>query len=147
MSAGKLKFVTDSPDIRWKQRFQNFDRACNLLHDALKNGTESMSLLEKEGAIQRFEYSFELAWKTVKDYLEAGGVILSIVSPRQVLKDAFGARVIPDGQVWIDMLDHRNLLSHTYDSSVFEEAVDAIADRYLPALQALQVFFSKRSRT
>jgi nucleotidyltransferase substrate binding protein (TIGR01987 family) len=104
------------------------------------------SLLEKEGAIQRFEYSFELAWKTVKDFLEAGGVLLSIVSPRQVLKDEFAARIIPDGQVWIDMLDHRNLLSHTYDSSVFEEAVDAVADRYLPAMQALQDFFSSESR-
>jgi nucleotidyltransferase substrate binding protein (TIGR01987 family) len=100
----------------------------------------------RKGRSQRFEYSFELAWKTVKDFLEAGGVLLSIVSPRQVLKDAFAARIIPDGQVWIDMLDHRNLLSHTYDSSVYEEAVDAVADRYLPAMQALQDFFSGKSR-
>jgi nucleotidyltransferase substrate binding protein (TIGR01987 family) len=147
VSTSKLQCVTDNPDIRWKQRFQNFDRACNLLHDALKNGTEGMSLLEKEGAIQRFEYSFELAWKTVRDFLEAGGVILSTISPRQVLKDAFAAKIIPDGQVWIDMLDHRNLLSHTYDSSVFEEAVDAIADRYLPAMQVLPGFLSSKSRT
>ena len=106
-----------------------------------------MSLLEKEGAIQRFEYSFELAWKTTKDFLEAGGALLSTVSPRQVLKDAFATGIIPDGQVWIDMLDHRNLHSHTYDSSVFEEAVDAIADRYLPAMRALQSFFAGKAHT
>src|ERR1700730_6748936 len=120
-------------DIRWKQRFQNFDRAFVLLRRALERGPSVLSPLEKEGVIQRFEYSFELAWKTVKDFLEAGGLVIATVTPRQVLKDAFAAKVIADGQVWIDMLDQRNLLSHTYDSSVFEQAVDAIAVRYLPA--------------
>ena len=138
--------MDQNPDIRWKQRFQNFDRACDLLQDALKTDPANLSLLEKEGVIQRFEYSFELVWKTVKDFLEAGGLIIAPVTPRQVLKDAFGAKVITDGQVWIDMLDHRNLLSHTYDSAVFEEAVDAIAERYLPAMLELQVFFSEQKR-
>ena len=119
--------VTPTSDIRWKQRFQNFDRALDLLRDGLKEGPGALSLLEKEGVIQRFEYSFELAWKTVKDYLEAAGLTIIPITPRQVLKEAFAARVIDDGQAWIDMLDHRNLLSHTYDSSVFEEAVEAIA--------------------
>ena len=136
--------MTRNPDIRWKQRFQNFDRACTLLRHALEGGPSGLSLLEKEGVIQRFEYSFELAWKTVKDFLEAGGLVIALVTPRQVLKDAFAAKVIADGQVWIDMLDHRNLLSHTYDSSVFEEAVDAIAARYLPALEELQKFFGRK---
>lgn len=130
-----------NPDIRWKQRFQNFDRAYVLLRQALQNGPSALSLLEKEGVIQRFEYSFELAWKTVKDFLEEGGLVISPVTPRQVLKDAFAARLIADGQVWIDMLDHRNLLSHTYDFSVFEKAVDAIAGRYLPAMTELHRFF------
>ena len=130
-----------NPDIRWKQRFQNFDRAFALLRQALEGGPSRLSMLEKEGVIQRFEYSFELAWKTVKDFLEAGGLVIAPVTPRQVLKDAFAAKVIADGQVWIDMLDHRNLLSDTYDSAVFEEAADAIAARYLPALEDLQRFF------
>src|SRR5216117_3971157 len=126
---GTLYFVSVNPDIRWKQRFQNFDRAFALLSEALATGASSLSLLEKEGVIQRFEYSFELAWKTIKDFLEAGGLVITPVTPRQVLKDAFAAKVIDDGQVWIDMLDHRNLLSHTYDSSVFEEAVEAVEAR------------------
>jgi len=128
-------------DTRWKQRFDNFDRAYVLLRQALERGPAALSLLEKEGVIQRFEYSFELAWKTVKDYLEASGLVISPLTPRQVLKDAFAAKVIADGQVWIDMLDHRNLLSHTYDSAVFERAVEDISSRYLLAIKALHEFF------
>ena len=87
-----------NPDIRWKQRFQNFDRAFALLRQALESGPSGLSMLEKEGVIQRFEYSFELAWKTVKDFLEAGGLVIAPVTPRQVLKDAFAAKVIANGQ-------------------------------------------------
>ena len=127
-------------DTRWKQRFQNFDRALVLLREALERGPGVLSNLEKEGVIQRFEYTFELAWKTIKDFLEEGGLIISPLTPRQVLKDAYVAKVLADGQGWIDMLDHRNLLSHAYDFAVFEKAVDAIAARYLPALEDLHEF-------
>ena len=125
--------MNHSPDIRWQQRFENFDRALSLLNDALSRGPSALNQLEKEGAVQRFEYTLELAWKTVKDYLEQSGVVLSAVTPRQVIKDAFAARILDDGQTWIDMIDHRNLLSHTYDAAKFEEAVDAIHGRYLAA--------------
>jgi len=120
-------------DIRWQQRFENFDRALSLLREALARGPSSLNPLEKEGVVQRFEYTLELAWKTIKDYLEESGVMLAAVTPRQVIKDAFAARVLADGQTWIDMIDHRNLLSHTYDPANFEEAVEAIHDRYLAA--------------
>ena len=126
-----------SPDIRWKQRFQNFDRAFVLLREALEEGPERLNQLEREGVVQRFEYCFELAWKTVKDFMEYSGVVFSTVTPRQVLKDAFAAKVLSDGQVWIDMLDHRNLLSHTYSRNSFEVAVNAIHARYLPAMAVL----------
>jgi nucleotidyltransferase substrate binding protein (TIGR01987 family) len=99
-----------NPDVRWKQRFHNFDRALALLRDALKHGPEPLSLLEKEGVIQRFEYSFELAWKTLKDFMEAGGLTIATITARQVLKEAFAAKILKEGQVWTDMLDHRNLL-------------------------------------
>ena len=135
-----------NPDVRWKQRFQNFDRAFVLLREALERRPESLSLLEKEGVVQRFEYTFELAWKTLKDYLEEDGLVISPVTPRQVIKEGFAAKVIADGQVWINMLDNRNLLSHTYDSAVFEQAVQAIATRYLPAMRQLHEFLGgKRS--
>ena len=131
-------------DVRWKQRFENYERAFGLLDDALADGSESLSLLEREGVVQRFEYTFELAWKTLKDYLEEGGLILATVTPRQVIKEAFAARLLEDGQVWIDMLDHRNLLSHTYDSEVFSKAVEVISDRYLAALESLRDSFAGR---
>ena len=132
-----------SEDIRWKQRFQNFDRAFGLLQSALGE-KRTLSLLEKEGVIQRFEYSYELAWKTLKDYLEINGVVISPLTPRQVIKEAFAAKIISDGEVWIKMLDHRNLLSHTYDFSVFEQAVEAIAKNYLPAMEKLHEFFDEK---
>jgi nucleotidyltransferase substrate binding protein (TIGR01987 family) len=132
-----------NPDIRWRQRFENFDRALALLREALANGQESLSPLEQEGAAQRLEYTLELAWKCMKDYLEDSGVTISPATPRQVIKEAFVAKIITDGQTWIDMLNHRNLLSHTYDFAVFEEAIRATEDRYLPTLQALHEFLSK----
>ena len=116
-----------------------------LLREALENGPSALSALEKEGVIQRFEYTFELAWKTIKDFLEAGGLVISPVTPRQVIKDAFAAKVLADGQAWIDMLDHRNLLSHTYDRAVFETAVDAIAARYLPAMESLHIYLIEQT--
>ncbi|CAN5150622.1 nucleotidyltransferase substrate binding protein [soil metagenome] len=137
--------MPEDPDIRWKQRFQSFGRAYFLLNEALEEGPDVLSALEKEGVIQRFEYTLELAWKTIKDYLEAGGLIISPVTPRQVLKDAFAATIVHEGHVWIEMLDHRNLLSHTYDPSVFAEAVDAIAKRYLPAIAELNAYFALKS--
>ena len=86
-----------------------------------------------------------MAWKTVKDFLEAGGLTISPVVPRQVLKDAFAAKLLVDGQVWIDMLDHRNLLAATYDSAVFEKAVDAIAARYVPAMAELRGYLANQA--
>lgn len=132
-------------DLRWKQRLQSFDRGFVLLRDALSNGTAALNALEREGTIQRFEYCLELAWKTAKDYLEHNGVVISPVTPRQVVKEAFAARMIADGQVWIDMLNHRNLLAHTYDSAVFDEAIEALFTRYLPAIEDLHEFFQERS--
>ena len=131
-------------DIRWKQRFQNFDRGVVLPREALAIGPDALSALEKEGVIQRFAYTFQLAWKTIKDFLEEGGLVVSPVMSRQVIKDAFAAKVLADGQAWIDALDHSNLISHTYDRAVFEIAVDAIAARYLPAMESLHVYLTEQ---
>ena len=137
--------MSETLDIRWKQRFENFDRSYVLLRSALENGPEALNALEKEGVIQRFEYYFELAWKTVKDYLEASGLVFATVTPRQVLKDAFAAKILKEGPVWMDMLDRRNLLSHTYDSTQFSIALDAIHRRYLNALAELHEFLQQEA--
>ncbi|WP_288917613.1 nucleotidyltransferase substrate binding protein [uncultured Synechococcus sp.] len=132
--------MTPPTEIRWQQRLASFDRALSLLREAMLNGPAALNQLEKEGVIQRFEYCFELGWKTSKDYMEANGFVFAVVMPRQVLKEAYAAKIIADGEAWIAMLDHRNLLSHTYSPVVFEQAVAAIQERYLPALEQLKGF-------
>lgn len=131
-------------DIRWHQRFSNFDRALNLLREPMERSPESLTALEKEGTVQRFEYALELAWKTLKDFLEAQGVMIEPVTPKTVIKAAFAAKILTDGQVWVDMLDHRNLLSHTYSQATFDKAVQAIRDRYLRAFEDLHVWLIER---
>ena len=130
--------MTPPTEIRWQQRLASFERALSLLREAMLNGPAALNQLEKEGVIQRFEYCFELGWKTSKDYMEANGFVFAVVMPRQVLKEAYAAKIIADGEAWIAMLDHRNLLSHTYSPVVFEQAVAAIQERYLPALEQLK---------
>jgi nucleotidyltransferase substrate binding protein (TIGR01987 family) len=131
-------------DIRWKQRFENFDRAVVLLREPFARDVATLSDLEKEGTIQRFELAFELAWKILKDYLEHEGRTIAPVTPRNVIKEAFAARVLRDGQIWIDMLDQRNLLSHTYSAAMCDKAVLAIRDRYLAAIDELHHWFMER---
>jgi nucleotidyltransferase substrate binding protein (TIGR01987 family) len=124
-----------SEDNRWKQRFENFERAFILLRSAIEGrAPDAFSELEMEGLVQRFEYTFELAWKTLKDYLEHSGVLLPQITPGAVIKAAYAAKLVADGQTWMDMLKHRNLMSHTYDSARFNEAVSAVRARYLAAL-------------
>ncbi|MDT8990749.1 nucleotidyltransferase substrate binding protein [Curvibacter sp. APW13] len=132
-------------DIRWKQRFSNFQRAFLLLREMREREVKSFSQLEKEGAIQRFEFAFELAWKVLKDYLEAEGVQLESNTPRQVIKQAFAAGLLPDAQTWIDIMLLRNKLSHTYDQQVFEQALHTIRDEYFPAFERLYDEFVVRS--
>lgn len=125
------------PAIRWKQRYQNFDKAFALLQSALSDRPDALSRLEAEGVIQRFEYTFELAWKTLKDYMEYGGIQLPIVTPRTVLRGALNSGMLHHGDAWLEMLSHRNLMSHTYDEAPFQAAFRAIAERYLPVMEDL----------
>jgi nucleotidyltransferase substrate binding protein (TIGR01987 family) len=125
---------------RWLYRFKNYKRAFVLLREAIESEKE-LTQLEKEGCIQRFEYAFELAWKTMKDFLEGEGVSLPVITPATVIRAAFEARLIPDGQVWTDALDARGKISHTYDFSKFEQVIADISKRYLAAMESLYMFF------
>ena len=80
-------------NIRWKQRFDNFESAFNLLKEAFEKDITEMSDLEKEGVVRRFEYNFELAWKTLKDYLVYSGIVFDQITPRRVIKEAFAAKI------------------------------------------------------
>ena len=132
-----------SEDIRWEHRFENFEKAFLLLQEATQRDFSSLSDLEKEGLVQRFEYTFVLAWKTLKDYLDFSGIVFDQVTPRNVIKQAFAAGIIADGQLWIDMLKDRNLMSHTYDEEIFLQAAERIATRYVIAVQLLYLFLKK----
>jgi len=133
-------------DIRWKQRFQNFDRAFVRLRCALEEKrVEDFSRLEQEGLIQRFEYTYELAWKTAKDYLQEHGTVLEEVTPNAVIKAAFAAGLILDGQTWVEMRLHRNMLAHNYDEAKFSEVLSAVEAKYLAALGNLHSWFMERS--
>lgn len=105
-----------------------------------------MSDLEKEGAIQRFEYTFELAWKTLMDYLIYSGVVFDQITPRSVIKQAFAAKIIRDGQVWIDMLEKRDLMSHTYDDESFQVAFSSIAQSYLAAIDQVFAWLKQKAQ-
>ncbi len=121
-------------DIRWQQRFANFQRAFLLLREAIEKDRAQLSQLEKEGIIQRFEYTFELAWKVLKDKMESDGIELDKISPKGVVRQASAAKYLTDPEVWLKMIGDRNLMSHTYDFAKFELIIQSIRDSYLPLL-------------
>ncbi len=127
-------------NIRWRQRFENFTKAFEQFKSAFMN-YKNLSDLEKEGLIQRFEYNFELAWKTLKDYLEAQGIIAKF--PREVIKEAFKNEIITDGDIWMEMLDNRNLSVHTYDEEIFKILTNKIAGDYFNAIQQVYNYLKK----
>ena len=135
-----------SENIRWKQRFKNFEKAFNLLKTVFEEKEiEELSLLEQEGVIQRFEYTYELACKTLKDYLEYNGSLNNIdISPRNIFKEAYSAKIIKSQDDFIDMMLSRNLLSHTYDFIKFKEIIIKIENNYLKILNELYSFFLER---
>ncbi|MBN4056545.1 nucleotidyltransferase substrate binding protein [bacterium AH-315-K05] len=128
-------------DIRWRQRFENFDKAYKQLHLAILD-FEKLSVLEKEGLVQRFEYTFELAWKTLKDYLEAQEGDAKF--PRTVIKEAFHYELIQDGEVWMDMLEKRNLLAHTYDEERLNFAVRKIKEEYYKTISQVHSLLGEK---
>ncbi|MDJ0763825.1 MAG: nucleotidyltransferase substrate binding protein [Myxococcota bacterium] len=130
---------------RWKQRLENFEKAYVLLQDAFRNDISTLSDLEKEGVIQRFEYTFELAWKTLKDYLTHSGILLEQITPRSVIKAAFAAKIIQNGQLWIDMLKRRNLMSHVYERDTFEATIERIGAAYLDAFDQVFTLLKEKS--
>ena len=124
-------------DIRWIQRLDNFQKAVNLLLEVQSMDLDELSQLEKEGIVQRFEYTLELGWKTLKDKMESDGLILDLISPKVVVKEAFQAKYIDQIEVWLKMINDRNLLSHSNDLETFESVIPDIQSIYTPLLAIL----------
>lgn len=129
--------TADSEPPRWRYRYRNFTDALALLREAAGREPGSLNDLEREGMIQRFKYTFELAWKTLKDRLEHEGVELATVTPRNVIHEAFAAGMIDDGQGWMDMLKDRNAITHEFNCAAFETVTANIHGRYLHLFETL----------
>jgi len=121
----------DNPDIRWKQRFQNFEKAFKQLARAVE--VSEPSELERAGIIQFYEFTFELAWKTLKDYLKDAGYLIK--SPRETIKQAFQNGYIENGHLWLKMLEKRNDLAHAYKEEIAAAALKLIQNDYFNAIQ------------
>jgi nucleotidyltransferase substrate binding protein (TIGR01987 family) len=128
----------EQQDIRWKQRFQNFEKSLLLLQGALN--IDSPDIYQRAGMIQFFETSFELSWKLMKDYLEAEG-FADVKSPRSVVKKAFQTELVENGHIWMELLQDRNLTAHTYDEEKANQIEKQIRDKYFPVMQALYNHF------
>lgn len=124
-----------SKDIRWKQRFQNYQKAFKQFEEAVLGN--SRNRLAQEGLIQRFEYTFELAWKCLQDLLQERGLV-EIRGPKPVIQQAFEDGLIQNGVVWMEMLRARNESAHIYDEDVFLDIFHKTAKDFYEPLKALK---------
>ncbi len=129
-------------DIRWIQRFNHFNQAFFQLKDAVELSQQRpLSKLEAQGLIQAFEYTHELAWNTLKDFLESRGTRL--YASKDTTREAFKSGLIENGEVWMDMMKSRNLTSHTYNEPVSQKVISAILDSYFMEFKVFQLKFSQ----
>lgn len=126
-------------DIRWIQRFNNYNKAFSSLSAAVQlAGQRDLSKLEEQGLIQAFEYTHELAWNTLKDFLENRGV-KNLYGSKDTTRQAFKAGLIVNGDTWMQMIESRNLTTHTYDEATAAKIVAAIIHSYFAEFERLQV--------
>ena len=129
-------------DIRWKQRLHNFNNALKTLTEASALAQQrSLTQLEMQGLIQGFEFTHELAWNVLKDYLESKGYS-GLIGSRDATRTAFKNELIADGEVWMDMIKDRNQTTHTYNLKVAQRIAQDILQRFYPAFTALANTFA-----
>ena len=125
-------------DIRWIQRLNNFTKALQQLTKFIEKG--QLSELEQQGLIQSFEYNYELAWNTIKDFYEHQGET-GIQGSRDAIRLAFKRGLILDGEIWMKMIKSRALTSHTYNEDTAEEITSEIFDNYYKEFLKLEKAF------
>ena len=116
-------------DVRWKQRFANYNKALNQLSEGITNNGVNPASIIKEGIIQRFKFTHELAWKVMKDYLEYKGY-QNVSGSRTATREAFNKGLLTRGQVWMDMIESRNNTVHTYNENILEDEFKNIVNNY-----------------
>lgn len=108
-------------DVRWKQRFSNYKKVLSNLNSAVElYQKRKLSELEKQGLVQSFEFTHELAWKVMKDFLEYNG-ISGIIGSRDAVRQAFSNGLVSNAEIWMESISDRNLSSHTYDEKTADE--------------------------
>ena len=130
-------------DLRWRQRLSNYLRAISELEEAVVlSRSRQLSKLEIQGLIQCFEYTFELAWQTLKDLLENRGQT-GFIGSRDVFRQSFKLGLISEGEVWMEMIKSRNLTSHLYDQGTANGVAELIVNSYLPKFIQLRQTLTK----
>jgi len=127
----------DNKDIRWEQRFDNYTKALKQLENAVELSKErKLTVLEKQGLIQAFEFTHELAWKSLKDFLNYKGNS-EIYGSKDATREAFQYGLIEEGGIWMDMILSRNSTSHTYNEETANEIAVAILGDYYEEFEKL----------
>lgn len=135
--------MEEQQDSRWKQRFDNYQRALGRLQEAVSlAGSRELSELEKQGLIKAFEFTHELAWNTLKDFLTERGAE-KMYGSRDVTRLAFKEGLIVQGETWMSMIKSRNLTSHTYREEVAQEIYENIINRYFWEFKALELMLTE----
>jgi nucleotidyltransferase substrate binding protein (TIGR01987 family) len=128
----------ETSDIRWRQRFQNYRKALAQLGKAIELARQRpLSVLEQQGLIQSFEYTHELAWKTLKDLLESRGTS-GLYGSRDVTRQAFALGLVHQGEIWMEMIQSRNQTTHLYDEALVSQIALKIESAYGPLLFELE---------
>ncbi len=144
-------------DIRWEQRFSNYSKAMDKLQESVEyiqsshlnehtDEVEKLAVLDemvKEGLIQRFEYTHELAWKVMKDFAEYQGTT-NISGSRDAIREALQMNLIQSGEVWMDMMLSRNKSSHTYNEATANEIYSKILSEYFPELIKFRITMEEK---
>jgi len=134
--------MSQNPDVRWRQRLQSFRRALTLLKSAAELAKQrKLSELEQQGLIQAFEFSHELAWNTLKDFLESRGAA-NIYGSKDATREAFARGLIGNGDEWMAMIQSRNRSSHTYNETTAKEVADAILSSFVGEFEMLLAKFT-----
>lgn len=129
----------NAEDIRWIQRFNHFIKALSQLREAVALAQQRpLSKLEEQGLIQSFEFTHELAWNTLKDFLENRGT-QTLYGSKDATREAFKTGLIENGEAWMDMVRSRNLTSHTYDEATAAQIISAIRNTYFAEFEALRI--------
>lgn len=135
--------MAQNPDVRWRQRLHSFRKAFRRLSDAAALAAErDLTELEQQGLIQAFEFTHELAWKTLKDFLESKGAT-EIYGSKVATRQAFATGLIEDGEVWMAMIESRNQASHTYNEDLANQITASILARYVSEFEKFQRKFAK----